>query len=59
MGSELLSQRKCLTHLIPQTFGMLKQGKLTADLSLKQHLKKLFVKIIRKQIIVISRLMTI
>lgn len=34
MESELPSQRNCLAHLMLQTLGMLKQGKITSGLGL-------------------------
>ena len=38
MESELPSQKNCLANLIiPQTFGMLNQDKITFVLGLKQH----------------------
>lgn len=37
MDLELPSQRSCLAYLLPQTFGMLKQGKIIFGLSLKQY----------------------
>lgn len=37
MELELPSLRNCLVPLLPQTFGMLKQGQITLGLGLKQH----------------------
>ena len=37
MESELPSQTNCCAYLIPLTFGILKLGKITCVLGLKQH----------------------
>lgn len=50
MESELPSQRHCLEGLTPQTSGMLKRGKSTFRLDLKQHFaKQMFAKIVSKK----------